>query len=58
MGVAKLWKVEQRIVCQMCSGGKHTFKHNPDGLRLFTLHMDLVHRMTLDQYDKEDIANV
>jgi len=49
--------IERRIVCRHCSGAKHTFKHDPDGLRLFILHLDLVHRVTITQAEKNEITN-
>lgn len=56
--VARYWSVERRIVCAMCSGAKHTFKHDPEGLRLYVLHMALVHRVTISHAEKCEIANV
>lgn len=53
----KRFTIERRIVCAMCSGAKHTFKHDPDGLRLYVLHMDLVHRVTITKAEKDEIAN-
>lgn len=56
--VPKNFSIERRIVCRLCSGAKHTFQHSAEGLRLYTLHMDLVHRVHLSTAEKTEIANV
>ncbi len=56
--MTKPYVIERRIVCVVCSGAKNTFQHSPDGLRLYVLHMDLVHKITVTKAQKDEITNV
>lgn len=49
--------IELRIVCNHCSGAKHTFPARPDGLSLFKHHLELVHRVTMTDHEKNRITN-
>lgn len=55
--MTKPYVIERRIVCTLCSGAKHTFPHTPDGLTLFAIHLDIIHRVTMSQAERNGVTN-